>query len=437
MPDGLTGIIFALEGMKNTIVLLNGPMGCRFYHSTTSGYLMQRPLLYLPAGENGERVRVDYNYLNDWFFRQERVPCTYLDGYDYVYSTRDKVREALLFIRENIGFDMLAIVNSPGAALIGDNLLEIARDTLGNRRVVMVESPGYSITFEEGYSEACLALLSQVGAFLWTDDDQKETDPKNLAGKTKNQKVTDEENMHRKTETETLRLAKTVNLLGLSIWNRYFEGDVQEITRLFSLCKVEVNAALCADCSLEELRKIKNADLNIVLDPEMGLDAAEYLKKETGVPYYVCDLLPVGFAATEKMLKDTCAILGTSPREALEESERARAFAWNKINGIYQMYGKPKGVTFAVKAGRAQEKAYGEFLIHYFAMKKADPYEAELVFSNANVISELMLSNKVFCGIEIALPGMGYVDLTVKTHMGIQGALFLIEQVLNGIMSRL
>jgi len=31
---------------------------------------------------------------------------------------------------------------------------------------------------------------------------------------------------------------------------------------------------------------------------------------------------------------------------------------------------------------------------------------------------------------------MGYTDLTVKTHMGIEGALFLTEQVLNGIMSK-
>ena len=133
-PDGITGMIFAMEGMKNSIVLLNGPMGCRFYHSTTSRFLSIRPLLMLPT-EDGRRVPVDYNYLNDFFFRQDRVPCTYLDGYDYVYSTRDKVRRALDFIRDNIAFDFLTIINSPGAALIGDNLLELAREKLGESRV--------------------------------------------------------------------------------------------------------------------------------------------------------------------------------------------------------------------------------------------------------------------------------------------------------------
>ena len=70
-------------------------------------------------------------------------------------------------------------------------------------------------------------------------------------------------------------------------------------------------------------------------------------------------------------------------------------------------------------------------------MEPSPAEEAELVYSNANLISELMLKNRTFCGIEISLPGMGYTDIVDKTHLGIRGALFLIEQTLNGLMSRL
>ena len=62
-PDALSGMIFAMEGIRNAVVLLNGPMGCRFYHSTTSQFLSIRPLLYIPADEadeNAEKVPVDY-----------------------------------------------------------------------------------------------------------------------------------------------------------------------------------------------------------------------------------------------------------------------------------------------------------------------------------------------------------------------------------------
>lgn len=409
-PDALTGMIFALEGMKNTVVLLNGPMGCRFYHSTTSQFLTLHPTLYLPSEDGGKRVPVDYTFLNDWFFRQQRVPSTYLDGYDYVYGTKDKVAEALTYIAGTIDFDLLAIVNSPGAALIGDNLLEIARSILGDRRSVMLESPGFSEPFERGYSEALRALLDQVGRVMWRDE---------VGG------------------TRDRHEAKTVNVLGLSIWQRYHEGDLKELRRLFELCGIKINACPCVGCSVEELEHLPLADLNVVLYPEMGTDAALLLHEVCGQPYYLCSAPPVGFAATQRMFSDICELLGVSDEPLVKDAERSRALAWYKINQVDATSGKPKGVTFCVSGSESQKRAYTAFLTEYLGMIVSDPLDAELVFADANLIAELMLKNKTFCGIEINLPGMGYIDIVPKTHLGIEGALFLIEQVLNGLMSRL
>jgi nitrogenase molybdenum-iron protein alpha/beta subunit len=215
------------------------------------------------------------------------------------------------------------------------------------------------------------------------------------------------------------------------------EGDLKELTRLFALCGIEVNAALCADCSLEELRALPDADLNVVLYPEMGLSAAEYMADHWGVPYYICPTPPIGFSATERMFAGICAILHTDDTPLRLESERARALAWFRIDQIHRAYGRPRGVKFYVEGSPSQVKGYGGFLTDYLGMESAPPEEAELVFGDANIIAELMLKNKTFCGIEISLPGMGYVDLIPKTHLGIEGALFLIEQVLNGLMSKL
>ena len=405
--DSLTGAVFALEGMRNTVVLLNGPMGCRFYHSTTSRFLLPRPLLKLPAGDNGERAPVDYHTLNEWFFRQERVPCTCLDGFDYVYGTREKLENALSYIRDSVEFDLLAVINAPGASLIGDDLREIARSILGERPTVTVETPGLSRSFEEGWSCAALSLLEQVGAGLWQEREPEE------------------------------RTGKRVNLLGLSIWQRYFEGDLAELRRLFALCGIEVNTALCADCSVEELAQVPEADLNVVLDPEAGSAAARFLERTCGTPYCVCPGFPIGFSATERMFEQIGRMLGISCRPLLEESERARALAWYKIDQVYSVSGKPRGVAFFVDGSAARKQAYDDFLTEYLGMEPAEPEQAELVFGDANIIAELLLKNQRFCGIEISLPGMGYIDLVPKTHMGIRGALFLIEQVLNGLMSRL
>jgi hypothetical protein len=59
---------------------------------------------------------------------------------------------------------------------------------------------------------------------------------------------------------------------------------------------------------------------------------------------------------------------------------------------------------------------------------------AELVFANGNVIASLKNRGHIFSGIEIALPSMGYLDVIDKTQLGLKGALYITEQVLNGIL---
>ena len=439
-PDSLTGMIFAMEGMRNVVVLLNGPMGCKFYHSTTSQFLSLRPPLYLPLSEEGEKVPVDYNFLNDWFFRQSRVPCTYLDGYDYVYGTGEKVREALHYIKEHVEFELLVIVNSPGASLIGDNLYELAKETLGDSPCVVLESPGYSGDYCEGYENAVLELLRQVGIPGW-----------------------------KKTTSRTCR-EKAVNLLGLSIWQRYWEGDLLELKRILELCGIKVNCALCVGSSLEDVAALPDADLNVVLYPEMGLRTAEFLKEACGTPYVVCQGPPIGFEAVTNMVQEICQILGTDETQFILDCEKARALAWFKINSVHQMCGLPEGAAFAIEGSASEIYAYSRFFMDYLGMvpeclsvtsgrnssfmeklsellkrhQAGHPEEkdildtqAELVFGNANTIAALKTRNQVFCGIEISLPGMGYIDVLPKTQMGVQGSLFLVEQVLNGLMSKL
>lgn len=442
MPDSITGMVFAAEGIQNTVVLLNGPMGCKFYHSTTSQFLSVRPLLYLPS-KDGEKVPVDYNYLNSWFFRQPRVPCTYLDSYDYVYGTAEKVREGLIFLREHVEFELLVIVNSPGASLIGDHLKELAGRVLQDRPCVILESPGYSQDFDVGYEEAVLELLKQVPQAAEAGG---ASGGNGESGK------------------------KTVNVLGLSIWDRYYEGDKAELERLLGLCGIEVNCFLCAGCPAADIPGLWKADGNLVVNPQRGARTAQVLHQMYGMESWICPELPIGFQAVEQLFGGLCGKLGTDPAPLREESERARALVWYKVNEVYQMCGLPKGTLFAVEGSCSQVCGYSRFFMEYLGMiphclavtetedsprmqrlealagkyhqeeaLKRDILDthAELVFADANTIAALKTAGRVFCGIEIALPGMGYTDIIPKTHLGIQGAMFLTEQVLNGLMSKI
>jgi nitrogenase molybdenum-iron protein alpha/beta subunit len=420
-PDSFSGALFALEGVARSVVLLNGPTGCKFYHSATSDNQLIRQFEFDPL-----------NYPEKWYFGQPRVPCTYLDNGDYIYGGADKLIEALTFLRDNVTFELLCIVNSPGAALIGDDLCGIAKTVIPYRPVVVLETPGFSSDVCAGHEAAALALLKQL--------------PPPKADRT---------------------VSRRVNLLGLSLFHRNHTGDVAELRRIFSLCGLHLGCVLCGGGSLADMAVMPEAALNIVIHPEYGLKTAEYLKAHYGTPFYVCDGPPIGFAATEKLLREVCDLTGADASDAIRESEQARARAYAFISRVNSLTGLPKGVSFAVEGNCSELYVYVDFLVRYFGMipecvsilnpqssvfkerltellsdfgltnameRDILDTNAELVFASGNTISKLRLKKHIFTGIETALPTLGYLDVVPKTQLGTGGALHVTELILNGLM---
>ena len=382
------------------------------------------------------------NYPELWYFGQPRVPCTYLDKRDYVYGSRDKLTEALHFLESNMNFDLIVIVNSPGAALIGDDVRDIAMDEIQGTPVFTVETPGYSRDIWEGYSSACCQIIRE----LLPDAPL----PVNTGTR------------------------KKVNILGMSIFHKYYQGDCREFTRLLDLCGIDVSCILCCECTFEEIMGMRNADLNIVVDTIYGMDAARLLEEKYQIPYVSCPGVPVGFSAAETLIHQVCSLLNADSAAFVTESEKSRARAYIYLSRLNSLTGLPKGVKVAVHGTCSQCYGYTAFLIRYFGMTAdcisvldppgansppAPEYEelcrllektsmsgalhkdilstdAELVFAYGNIIAKLKAMHRDFSGIEISLPSMGYTDVIPKTHLGLSGGLLLCEQIINGLMFR-
>lgn len=431
-PDSMSGLVFAFEGISKGLVLMNGPTGCKFYHSATSDNQMIRQPEFDPL-----------EYPEFWYFGQPRVPSTFLDKRDYVYGSEDKLSEVIAFLEKEIDFDLLAIVNTPGAALIGDDIERIAREASKDEsKIISIGSPGYSLPIWDGYIKACRILIEKLAK-----PDEKPA-------------------------------GKSVNILGLSIFHRDFAGDKEELQKALALCEIDVNCFLCAGSSVSDIEKLPRADLNIVVDSLYGLDSAKLLSERFDMPYTVCDGLPVGFRAMEKLLQRVCEKLGSNITAYMKQSERARAKCFAHLSRVHTLTGRPKGVKFAVHGSLSQCLGYTEFLANYFGMTcdvvsiverkdlddKTRNYEelamqearlreilndygssdalkknifdtdAELVFADGQTIAMLRAKGKRFSGIETALPSLGYIDVIEKSHLGIGGGLLLCEQVLNGML---
>lgn len=412
-PDSFSGMIFGLEGIRGGAVFLNGPTGCKFYHSATVDGTMLSSESFDPL-----------TYPEDYYFGQGRVPCTYLDAHDYVYGSEEKL-SGLLTAGRKYGYDFVALVNSPGAALIGDDLAGILEKYPPAPVAFSLESPGFSGPYGQGLQRGLIALLEALP----------------MEGKEK----------------------KGINLLGLHLFQKHGAGNLKELKRLFALGGVPVNTGFFR-CGIEELKEGAGAALNVVVSPENGLELARYLEKRFGTPYVVPKSgQPLGFQGTEDFFREVSEHISMDLSAIEEELNRTRARAYLFLARISSLLGKPKGTTYSLRGDASLALPALKFFTEYLGMiplevilegedndefrQRAEeflrpfcplgpspfPVYPQMVAGDGNDVAQGVPEKNYLFGLELSEPSMGYLDVVEKTLYGGKGALYLLEQILNGV----
>jgi nitrogenase molybdenum-iron protein alpha/beta subunit len=270
-PDGFIGTLLAIEGISDARAVLNGPTGCR----GNPAYFSDR---HFPR-ENSLNRR---SFEEPFFFGQSRIPCTYLDRDDYIMGSGEKLTSILRLIAE-MGDTFLAIVNSPGACLIGDDLNRFLVNFSLANRCMAIESAAYSRPFAAGFDDTIAAILRWL----------------------------------RLNKLQQLR--NRVNLLGISMYQKYWQGNIAEIRHLCHLMGLEVVSIPGGGCSVAQLRESVTASYNIVIFPEYAKKTASFYEKEFDIPaiYPPCGS-PVGFGPTEEWIKTVARVTKQNPTQALD-----------------------------------------------------------------------------------------------------------------------
>jgi nitrogenase molybdenum-iron protein alpha/beta subunit len=433
-PDSFSGAIFAIEGIKDACTVLNGPTGCKFYHSAISDSQFFRTPTYDPL-----------EHTEGFYFGQSRVPSTYLDGNDYVFGSGTKIADLLKSaVKKN--FALIAVINSPGAALIGDDLERFLETEVRDIPCFSVENTGFSGSFASGYQNALMGALKALGLNGRDGPSEPAAPDREAVGKPKK---------------------KAVNLLGFCIYQKYYDQNYLVLKQLLDLCGIEVIASPGAGDSAGAIRRIPEAALNVAVHAEYGGELAEYLRAAYGMPWLSPgEGPPIGFDAAAGFVRQVCEALDANPGKALDAIDRARGRAYLYLSRFSSLLGLPKGALFSIKAEASTAYPLTKWLCGYLGMIPAaisvlpdsDPQftrklkdflegihygetlqqsireaPAHILLADGNTIAELKLYGQQFCGIEISLPSLGYLDITEKTLFGGAGALFLLEQIINGL----
>ena len=413
-PDGFTGALLAGESILDGAVLLHGPTGCRGHHSAMSERVF-------PRDDAPERL----NFLEPFYFGQPRIPTTYLDGDDFVFGAKEKLVRA---IKETMkrGPSLITVVNSPGAALIGDNIIQAAAESGSSIPCAVVDMPALSCSLAEGYQQGLISVLEALSPARRTAE------------------------------------ARTVALIGLSIAHQHWAGSIAELRRLLGLCGVTVLCAVGGGSCVEEYGAFRAACMrsSTMNTPDR---VAPWLAERYGSTPVASDRgAPVGFTATEAWVKAIAEAMDVDPFPALADILVQRRRVSHLIGQATGSSAAIKGMTFAIQGEPSIALPLAQWLYEYMGMfpvavetpgveetrlagqlrtwlsgigcaeawqKSWFEEQADLLFADGPQVTQ---ARAMGCGgVELMLPTGAHLDIVQKAMLGAAGSAWLVEQILR------
>ena len=256
LPDGFNGAVMAVESISDAMAFLHGPGGCRVRQMVHSTAVFPR--------EDPDDVR---GYFIPYFNGYPRVPATYLDEYDYINGAFYKVVEGLDVVNSK-NPELVVIVNSPGAALIGDNHEKAIRDMGLQSKVMYMDESLVSMPMTSCYGHMLRAVLE----FLEPSRDHP--------------------------------MEGTFILLGMTVLDKDWRAATEELSGLLESMGLKFICAPGAGASTTDLVESVNAEFAVVVSPESCEGLTEFYSEHGVKVIRSPGGAPVGFDAVETWLRN-------------------------------------------------------------------------------------------------------------------------------------
>ena len=212
------------------------------------------------------------------------TPCSCLVEEHVILGGEEKLRNLIESTIEIANDELFVVTSGCVPSLIGDDVDQVVDEFRDKAAVIHVNAPGFKANSPEGYNLFWDAVIDQ----LLPD----------AAG-----------------EIEE----KTVNIFGIVPYNHvYWKGDLLTIKTLLESIGVKANIIFSEKNGLDHINEIPHAEYNIVVNPWLGVRAAEKLKEKYGTPFIKFPNVPVGAKQTAEFLRTVGEKLAV-PRETVEE----------------------------------------------------------------------------------------------------------------------
>ena len=246
---------YVISGIRHVVPLVHGPTGCPLF---VSDFVRTRECCEIRG------------------VPLEPTACTSLDESHVIYGGEGKLLEAVKEAYAKYHPDLIVILSCCCSGIIGDDVESIARESekLVGCRVLALRSEGFGGDFRSGYEDAFRLIMELM-------------------------------------EPPKEKRKGTVNILGAR-WGpttTEFDMDMDEIERLLGEVGIQVNAIIAGGCTVEELRRAREVELNASWCYDWGQKLGDLMQERFGIPYSKTGQ-PYGLEATKEWLLGIARPLG-------------------------------------------------------------------------------------------------------------------------------
>ena len=210
--------------------------------------------------------------------RPSEIYTTALDEHDVIFGAEQKLKEAVEHLDKVLHPELLFVLSCCTSDIIGEDVGSAVRDARTGTRTIGIAAGGFEGDFHEGYSETLCQLVREL------------------------------------VKTPGRIKPRTVNLAGMLRAG----PDLAELSFMLGLIGVTVNAVLTAGATRDELERLGDAALTVVLCEPSGKEAALLLSTLCGIPYIV-EEIPIGYHSTHRFLERVAEALGIPATVTLPE----------------------------------------------------------------------------------------------------------------------
>ncbi len=276
------------------------------------------------------------------YFSPNIFPCTSINEQDVVFGGEKKLHSTIENSLKVIDADLYVVLTGCTPEIVGDNVDEIVADFKdAEKPVIFASTPGFKGNNYQGHEWGVDAIVEQYLS---------------------------------PTEKRTPGL--------VNIWadvpyqDEFWLGNLRELEKLVAELGLIPNTIFGYKRGIENIKKIPEAQFNLLVSPWVGLENVKRMQAKFGTPYLHYPTLPIGAFETSKFLRAVGNFAGVNPDEIEKLISEKEAYYYYYIERFADLFLETRVMSkkFSVVADAQYVLGITKFLVNDMGLFPAKQY---------------------------------------------------------------